>query len=221
MTPTAAELAKQARITANAYATLEEHKWTPKRPQHVRKMKQEQGPRSPAPDGDFVFNLTEQLLGEKVNKQGEEEVPGGLTIMARDALSYTPAPRHTTKGDGYLDPARGGLLCAHISRQAPTIVERFPAATELMELLGEQANYIHDQIIRRWGTSKGRPEARHNSTVITRMLSQQNIHISRQTLHNWAERGHISRQNNQHGRGMYLLSEVIAHASKPITQNTQ
>lgn len=181
-------------------------------------MKQEQGPRSPAPDGDFVFNLTEQLLGEKANKQGGEEVPGGLAVMARDALSYTPAPRHTSRGEGYLDTARGGLLCAHISRQAAVIVDKFPAAAELMELLAEQAAYIHRQIIKRWGTSKGRPEARHNSTVITRMLGQQNIYISRQTLHNWAERGHITRENDQNGRGLYLLSEVIAHASKADTQ---
>lgn len=137
------ELSHAARKLADTYATLAELKWAPERPPSVKVMRSQDGPCSPSPDNDHAFNLEYELQRETA----DERVPGGLRAMARDALSYTTAPRHTRRHHGYCDDhVTGGILCAHIARHAAEIADNFPAADELAELLRDQDRYLTRRI---------------------------------------------------------------------------
>lgn len=132
-------LATTAKRLAHTYATLAELKWAPERPVNVKVMRSQDGPCSPSPDNDRAFNLEYELERETA----DERVPGGLRAMARDALSYTTARRHTPTGHGYCDDhVTPGVLCAHIARYANEIANNFPAADELAELLRDQDRYL-------------------------------------------------------------------------------
>ena len=137
------DLATTAKRLAHTYATLAELKWAPERPANVKVMRSQDGPCSPSPDNDRAFNLEYELQRETA----DERVPGGLRAMARDALSYTTAPRHTRRHHGYCDDhVTGGILCAPIARHAAEISDNFPAADELAELLRDQDRYLTRRI---------------------------------------------------------------------------
>lgn len=203
MTVTEWNLRQQARQLADAYATLEELSDTPPRPNHVRKMKPTFRPQSPTNDSDHTINLIYELMRDTP----DDKIPGGLRSMACDALSYTTAT-------GYAHDTQPGILCAHIAYHAQTITEKFPAVEELLELMQQQEHYIRRDINKRFGNPTNRPETRHTSTIIVRMLAQQGITITRQHLHTWAMRGHITQHHNHHNKPTYLLSEVIQWASR-------
>lgn len=213
---TADELHHAAKQLANTYDRLNTLADTPPRPTNVRKMKPTFGPQSPTNDQDWTLNLTHELMRETPN----EKIPGGLATMAKDALQYTPAPRHTPNNTGYCDDhITPGLLCAHIAAQAPHISTKYPAADDLHDLLQAQHHYLTQTLTRRYGRGPDAPEARHTSTIIVAMLGQQGIPITRQHLHTWAQRGHITQQTNNQGRPTYKLSEVIAWASRQTANN--
>lgn len=193
------ELRRLARDLADAYAELEELKWTPPRTPNVRVMKPQFRSTSPSPDNDWALNLEHELTRDTT----DERVPGGLRAMACDALGYTTANR------AYLDETRPGMLCAYIARHAGDIAEKFPAADDLAELLSAQHAYLVRQTTKRHGPPpQPRPEARHNSTVICALLAQQGVSVTPELLRKWAERGKITSLRSQ-GRNTYLLSEVI------------
>lgn len=211
---TAQELHDAARKLANTYALLNTLADTPPKPTNVRKMRPNFGPESPTNDRDWTLNITHELMRETPN----EHIPGGLRTMAKDALQYTPAPKHTPTGHGYCDDhTTPGILCAHIARQAHPITTNYPATQELHDLLTTQHQYLTHAITKRYGRTPEAPEARHTSTIICAMLGQQGITITRQHLHTWAERGHITKEPNHQGKPTYKLSEVIAWASRQHT----
>lgn len=195
------ELRRLARDLADAYAELEELKWTPPRTPNVRVMKPQFRSQSPSPDNDWALNLQYELMRDTT----DERVPGGLRAMACDALGYTTASR------AYLDETRPGMLCAYIARHAGDIAEKFPAADDLAELLSEQLAYLSRQTTKRHGPPpQPRPEARQNSTVICALLAQQGVSVTPELLRKWAERGKISSVTDTGGsRNEYLLSEVL------------
>lgn len=209
------ELHHAAKQLANTYDRLSTLADTPPRPTNVRKMKPNFGPQPPTKDHDWTLNITHELMRETP----DEHIPGGLRIMAKDALQHTPAPRHTPNHTGYCDDnITPGILCAHIARQAHPITTNYPAVDDLHDLLRDQHHYLTHAITKRYGRTPEAPEASHTSTIICAMLGQQGIPITRQHLHTWAERGHITKEHNHQGKPTYKLSEVIAWASR---QNTK
>lgn len=217
------ELRRLARELAAAYNALDTLKWTPTRPNNIRVMKPTFRSATPEPDADHALNLNIELGRDTP----DEHIPGGLRPMAKDALTYTPAPRHTNtqhrhpdgtpkQPPGYLDDhCTNNILCAYIARHAGDIADKFPAADELADLLAAQLHYLNRQLDKRYGPPPAeRPETRHTSTITVRILAQQGITITPQHLHTWAARGHITRKTNNQGRGTYLLSEVLAWASR-------
>lgn len=209
--PTPQQLHDAARTLANTYNTLQELADTPPRTPNVRKMKPTFGPQPPTIDHDFTLNITHELMRETK----DPNIPGGLATMAHDALQYTKAPQHTPHNTGWLDDnIAPAILCAHIARQSQPISQTFPAATELLELLQAQHQYLTKQINNRYGRPEHRQEARQTSTTIKKILAQQGITITRQHLHTWAKRGHITQHPNNQGKPTYLISEVIQWASR-------
>ena len=196
------ELRTAARNLADAYNLLDELKWTPARQEQVRKMKPSFNSQSPSPDGDWALNLEIELMRDTP----DDTIPGGLRSMACDALNHTTAR-------AYGDESRPGVLCAHIYRNAWEICDKFPAANDLADLLRDQATYLQ-RIIRGKHSDTPRDEQRQTSDSIRYRLAQQGIAITADKLRQWARYGHISSEQRDDGRNTYLMSEVLAHASK-------
>lgn len=197
------QLRDLARELAGLYATLDELKWTPKRQEQVRKMKPNFTSQTPEPDGDWALNMQIELMRDTPN----DHIPGGLRSMACDALNYTSAR-------GYGHEHRPSVLCAYLYRNAWEISEKFPAVDELAELLTTQAAYLTRAIRNKHGAAPRR-EQRQTSDSICYRLAQQGITIDATKLRQWARYGHITTTTRKDGRNLYLMSEVIAHASKP------
>ena len=210
------DLATAAKRLAGTYATLNELKWTPERPKGERVMRTQSGPRSPSPDNDHAFNLQYELERETP----DERVPGGLRAMARDALAYTTAPRHTSRGHGYCDNGiTPGILCAHIARHATEITDNFPAAEELTELLHDQHRYLTRRIHNHRGeTLKPLPV----DTVATGFGTAADLaplvsaavgrHIDRKQVTYWGRSGRITPYTTADGTTHYQLAQVIEEA---------
>lgn len=210
------ELSHAARKLADTYATLAELKWAPERPPSVKVMRSQDGPCSPSPDNDHAFNLEYELQRETA----DERVPGGLRAMARDALSYTTAPRHTRRGHGYCDDhVTGGILCAHIARHAAEIVECFPAADELVELLDAQERYlarrVHDH---RGETLKpltadtmatGFGTAADLAPLVSAAVGRS---FTREQIRYWGRSGRVTPYTTADGTTHYRLGDLIEAA---------
>ncbi|MDK8794226.1 hypothetical protein QP968_00670 [Corynebacterium sp. MSK041] len=214
MTVTEWELRQQARQLADAYATLQELKWTPPRPPNVKVMRSQDGPRSPIPDNDWVLNLEYELTRDTP----DESIPGGLRTIACDALSYTTAKPHTKDGNGYLDDPRPGILCAHIAFQAQVIAEDFPAAEDLMEIMGEQDAYIRRCINKRFGgpaqiqheMANVRPTGYGTAADIAPLVSAAiGRTITRKQITWWGRSGRITQHLKDDGTSVYELAEAI------------
>lgn len=161
---------------------------------------------SPSPDQDWALNLETELMRDTT----DDDVPGGLRPMAKDALAYTDAQRHTPYLTGYLDNPSPSVYCAHLARHAGDIAEKFPTTDDLAELMADQSAFLHRAIDTRYGTPPApRREARHNSTVICALLAQRGVDVTRELLRKWAERGKITAERAADGRNGYLLSEVV------------
>lgn len=199
---------------------LEELKWErAKTAETPRKIKSNQCSRTPAPDGDWSLDLEDRLLEDRREKQdskdyvptpGEVLLPGGLYNMARDALN------HTRAAGTPITPRTGGIVCAHLWRNADEIVANFPEVEALLDLLRAQHRFLQHQFTKREGHQpQPRPEARQPSNVIITLLAQNNITITRDQLNYWAKRGYITREPCSDGRSGYLISEIIKKVTGP------
>lgn len=217
---TAEELHALARDLANTYATLAELKWTPERPPSVKVMRSQDGPRSPSPDNDRAFNLEYELERETA----DERIPGGLRAMTRDALSYTTARRHTPTGHGYCDDhVTPGMLCAHIARHAAEIVDNFPAADELAELLRDQDRYLARRIHNHRGETltpipadtmaTGFGTAADLAPLVSAAIGHA---IDRKRITYWGRCGKITQYLTQDGTTHYQLAQVIEVAREQV-----
>ncbi|MHC2848836.1 hypothetical protein ACUXOC_000258 [Corynebacterium mucifaciens] len=213
---TADELAHAARNLADSYATLAELKWAPECPPSVKVMRSQDGPRSPSPDNDRALNLEYELERETT----DEQVPGGLRAMARDALSYTTAPRHTRRRRGYCDDhVTGGILCAHIARHAAEIVERFPAADELAELLDAQERYLARRIHNHRGKTMtpipadtmatGFGTAADLAPLVSAAVGRS---FTRDQIRYWGRSGRVTPYTTADGTTHYRLGDLIEAA---------
>lgn len=193
-------------ITAlkNDFFRLEELKWErTKTGETARKMEPTFTSESPTPDNDWSLDLEDRLLEERRENPGDSYAPpGGLLTMAYDALSYTSGAGHA------IQPRTGGMVCAHLWRNAAEIADSFPAAQELLDLLRAQHVFLQREFTKREGTEQPRPEARQTSTVICGLLGQRGIHITPVQLRQWAHRGKLT-TTKIGGCNGYLLSEVI------------
>lgn len=210
------ELAHAAKRLANTYATLAELKWAPERPANVKVMRSQDGPRSPSPDNDRAFNLEYELERETP----DERVPGGLRAMARDALGYTTAKRHIPGCFGYCDDhVTPGILCAHIARHAAEIVEHFPAADELTELLHDQDRYLTRRVHKhRGGTLKPLPvdtvatgfgTAADLAPIVSAAVGRS---FTREQIRYWGRSGRVTPYTTADGTTHYRLGDLIETA---------
>lgn len=204
------ELRRLARDLADAYAELEELKWTPPRTPNVRVMKPQFRSTSPSPDNDWALNLQYELMRDTP----DERVPGGLRAMACDVLGYTTASR------AYLDETRPGMLCAYIARHAGDIAEKFPAADDLAELLSEQLAYLSRQIDQRQGAIRLTPvpadmmatgygTAADLAPLVSATVGQV---IDRKQITYWGRCGRITQYLTRDGTAHYQLAQVIETA---------
>lgn len=228
MTP-AEELHALARDLANAYNQLAQLKFTPPRHPQARKMAPTFGPMSPEPDNDWALNLEHELMRETT----DEHIPGGLRTIALDALGYTLAPPHATNKCkvGYLDDeCTPGILCAHIATRAHEIVEHFPAAEDLAELIANQIAYLTKQINQRAGTrpklttmpadtmSTGYGTAADLAPLVSAATGKS---ITRENIRSWGRNGHITQYTNPDGTTAYNVNQVVeyAHTYTPRRKN--
>lgn len=226
MTP-AEELHALARDLANAYNQLAELKWTPERPFNERVMRSQNGSRSPSPDNDWAFNIEHELELKKDNG-----IPGGLRTIAYDALGYTLAPPHTTRTCrvGYLDDeCTPSILCAHIARRAHEIVEHFPAAEELAELVANQLAYLTKHINQRHGTGKklttmpadtlatGYGTAADLAPLVSAAIGR---HIDRKQITYWGRSGRITAYTQPDGTTQYRIDQTITAAREYTDKRT-
>ena len=210
---TADELHTLAQKLANTYATLAELKWTPERPPSVKVMRSQDGPRSPSPDNDRAFNLEYELERETP----DERVPGGLRAMARDALGYTTARPHLPRGLGYLDDhISPGILCAHIARHAAEIVEHFPAADDLADLLVDQERYLTRRVHDHRGDTMtpipadtmatGFGTAADLAPVVSAAVGRS---FTREQIRYWGRSGRVTPYTTADGTTHYRLGDLI------------
>lgn len=197
------ELKRAAIRLRDQYRALNELKMTPPRSTTARKMKPTFGPQSCIPDGDWALNIELLLVDEGDDDNPNREAPSGLFNMVVDAQRYIHNKTIQTK-DGH-------RLANFVALHSGAIANQFPAADDLLELVIEQTAYINRHIEKRAGTSPPRAEARHNSTVICALLSQQGMHVTPNLLRKWAERGKITTERREGGRNTYLLSEILPH----------
>lgn len=227
MTP-AEELHALARDLAGAYNQLAELRFTPPRHPQARKMAPTFGPMSPEPDGDWALNLEHELMRETT----DEHVPGGLRAMAYDALGYTLAPPHTTRTCrvGYLDDeCTPSILCAHIARRSHEIVEHFPAAADLTELMANQLAYLTRQINQRHGTGKklttmpadtlatGYGTAADLAPLVSAAIGR---HIDRKRITYWGRSGRITAYTQPDGTTQYRIDQTINAAREYTDKRT-
>ena len=207
------ELAHSAKRLANTYATLAELKWTPERPPSVKVMRSQDGPRSPSPDNDRAFNLEYELERETP----DERVPGGLRAMARDALGYTTARPHLPRGLGYLDDhISPGILCAHIARHAAEIVEHFPAADDLADLLVDQERYLTRRVHDHRGDTMtpipadtmatGFGTAADLAPIVSAAVGRS---FTREQIRYWGRSGRVTPYTTADGTTHYRLGDLI------------
>ena len=227
MTP-AEELHALARDLANAYNQLAQLKFTPPRPVNVKVMRSQDGPMSPSPDNDWALNLEHELMRETT----DEKVPGGLRTIAYDALGYTLAPPHATNKCkvGYLDDdCTPSILCAHIARHAFEIVEHFPAAEELAELVANQFAYLAKHINQRHGTGKkltampadtlatGYGTAADLAPLVSAAIGR---HIDRKQITYWGRSGRITAYTQPDGTTQYRIDQTITAAREYTDKRT-
>ena len=212
---TAQDLHHAAKQLADAYATLAELKWTPERPIGERVMRTQGGSRSPSPDNDRAFNLEYELW-----RNDDNGAPGGLRTVAVDALAYTTAPRHTTRGHGYLDDGvTPGILCAHLARHAAEIVEHFPAAEELTELLSDQDRYLAQRIHTHQGhnfkalpvdtVATGFGTAADLAPLVSAAVGRS---FTRDQIRYWGRSGRVTPYTTAEGTTHYRLGDLIEAA---------
>lgn len=214
---TAKTLRHLARDLANAYHTLAELKETKTRQEQLRPMIPNFDSDWPFPDGGWGFNLEHEL--ERDTK--DEHIPGGFHAMAKDALQYTNAKRHLPKQRGYLDDhVTPGILCAHIAGHAHEIVERFPAAEDLAELLADQLAFLTSQLDRRQGATKLSPipadtiatgygTAADLAPLVSATIGR---HIDRKQITYWGTSGRLTIFTQPDGTTLYSAHEAIAAA---------
>lgn len=227
MTP-ADELRDAARKLAHAYNTLAELKTTPPRAPQARKMAPTFGPQTPSPDGDWALNLEHELMRETPN----DTIPGGLRTIALDALGYTTAPPHPTRNCpiGYLDDdCTPAILCAHINRHARQIVDHFPAADDLTNLLRDQQHYITTRINNHHGTgtklttmpadtlATGYGTAADLAPLISAVIGR---HIDRKQLTYWGRSGRITAYTQPDGTTQYRIDQTITAAREYTDKRT-
>lgn len=204
------ELRRLARDLSDAYAELEELKWTPPRTPNVRVMKPQFRSTSPSPDNDRAFNLEYELMRETP----DERVPGGLRAMAVDALGYTTANR------AYLDETRPGMLCAYIARHAGDIAEKFPAADDLAELLATQHAYLVRQISTRQGSTRLTPmpadtmatgygTAADLAPLVSAAVGKS---FTRDQIRYWGKSGRVTPYTTADGTTHYRLADLVETA---------
>lgn len=181
----------------------------PASPRLARRMKPHFGPASPTPDGDWAVSLADSLLRET----REDNVPGGLLVMARDAL--TTIGEHDRATDR--DPV---ILCMHIAYTAGPICDAFPAADELAELLDAQADYIITQINHRYpapsdGTGQKVRALAEGDRILTAAESARiaglitGKKVTRKQVTYWGNAGYITTHYDSNGMSCYKLKEVV------------
>lgn len=208
------ELRHRAKNLANAYDNLAEFKWTPARQVPARKMRPVFGPRSPEPDNDWALTIEHELMRETT----DERIPGGLRTIACDALGYTTANR------AYLDETRPAMLCAYIYRHAAAIVDQFPAADDLAELLAEQLDYLTRQLGQRYGEAA--PTTMSADTMATGYGTAADLAplvtaatgrpTTREDIRYWGRSGRLTTYTQPDGTTQYRLDEAVAAAREYV-----
>lgn len=217
---TAEDLQQTARQLAQLFNELAELKYAPTRAPNVRVQKPTFTSMDPTPDHGWAFSHEYELMHETT----DDRIPGGLRTMAIDALSYTTARRHrarTYDASGYLDDdVTPGVLCAFLARHAQEITDHFPAAEDLLELLGDQKAYLARQLQQRYGGQTLKPmrvdtlatgygTAADLAPMVSAVVGRV---IDREKIRYWGRSGRIEAHLTASGTTYYHLAEVISEA---------
>lgn len=140
------DLRDTAKALAHAYAELRAYKHVQLRGEKLRPMKPAFGPGTPAPDHDWSFNIEHLLTHPRTDDDREQEAPVGLHEMVVDAQRHIH--NHT------IQTCDGHRLANFVYTHAWEIVEHFPAADDLLDLMRAQERYIGREIQRRYPQRK-------------------------------------------------------------------
>lgn len=113
-----------------------------------------------------------------------------------------------------IDPHIADDPCERIALSAYCVAEH-PDAELFLQDLARWAKEA-EKLVGRGPTLldlANRPERRQSAKSIVYKLAQRRIHVTRQHLHTWGERGHIS-VTREGPHPQYLLSEVLAWATR-------
>lgn len=113
-----------------------------------------------------------------------------------------------------IDPRIADDPCERIALSAYYVAEH-PDAELFLQDLAQWARQA-EKLVGRGPTLldlASRPERRQSAKSIIYKLAQRRIHVTRQHLHTWGARGHIS-VTHEGPNPRYLLSEVLAWATR-------
>lgn len=199
------ELAANARALKHAFSELHHLKMgATHAPQRERIMTSTPGPRTPSGDGDNALNIEMELLRDTT----DEDIPGGLFNMTRDALNYT--------GKRTIILTHNGMRCAtNIFSAAMEIAENFPEADALNDLLVAQEDYISTYIAKTRERVHGQQQHVANEDPyltagsIQRALATRDRTCPEGTIRRWASEGKVKTKPSSGGRTTYRLADVL------------
>lgn len=200
------ELASNARALQRAFAELHHLKMgVTHAPQQERIMASTPGPRTPSGDGDNALNIEMELLRDTT----DDDIPGGLFNMTRDALNHT--------GKRTIILTRNGIRCAaNIFSAAMEIAENFPEADALNDLLIAQEDYLGAYIAKNRERIHGQQQHVANEDPyltagsIQRSLATRDLTCPEGTIRRWASEGKVKTRAMGKGRTTYRLADVLA-----------
>lgn len=178
----------QAAALRRQYHALNHAKHTKEQaPRGSRIMKSTPGPRVP---GNFALISFDKYLTD------------WLAEMVRDVANHVCPTAIITRN--------GEELCLIIEDYHLEVAE-LDFVDDLMELMASQEQVIEKKLHPPTVTDlASRPEPRQLSSVIINKLKTHGHTVTRNDLHKWAHRGHIT-TSQRNGRSTYLLSEVLSY----------
>lgn len=164
--------------------------------QEARIQKPTPGPRT---NGDVKLMDVKRELIDEVDSS---TAPGGLFVMAVDALSYSPMR-------GQSPSKHGWKICRHLKQHCDIIADAFPAVEDLHRLLIDQNDYLKAILdspdLAEFMAQGERPLPLQ---TVQYRLARMGIWVSDKKLKDGVRSGKLSRAINQAGEQCFYMSEI-------------
>lgn len=209
MTPDDADLRDTARALAWLYRLLNDRKFAPPPPRDERTMRPTPGPADPVPL--WLVDAEDRLLEERREEDENgyplphgQIIPGGLRTMVLDAAEHINT--HPKQRDG-------ASLCDFVGWNSHLICEDFPAATDLLDLMKQQANWLAARLT----PSQQAPDVQDPFLTmgsLLKTLTNRGLECPAGTVRRWASEGHVAVSLRDDRRRTYSVADVIQQLEK-------